>query len=543
VVNHKRICSLCHAVVPDEWDTEEHYGTCPECKRLAKFIIKNKELRQIEKENEKKEEKERERNSIDLLLETYNVFEETKSGTIKIKCVPLAKLIIEESNFHFHTIEDSDTGKQEIFFYEDGYYHKGGENRIKELVDYYLDSNSSITRKNEVVDYIKHQSCSKRRDLEPPTNLINLKNGIYNIDTDKLESHNPDYYFLQQLPFNYNKKADCPNIKKFFEEVLYKKDLPLMQEVFGFLLYRNYFLHKAILFLGGGRNGKGTTINLMSKFVGYNNYSTVELHQLIENRFAKINLYGKLANFGAETSAKALNETGIFKNLTGGEPIYAEPKGRGGFSFTNYAKLIFNANHMPYAKYDKSFAFFQRWLVIVFPETFEIGGKKTNPRILEKLVTDDELSGLFNWAIVGLKRIIKNWNFSQHFEEDEVGERFEKLAYPEYRFIDDYLELIEDIQIEKEDVYKKYEKWARERAYPVITPTSFTRALKKHLYNKERKSLRVDVSTFRKNGKVVKSYKNVNWKYDKINEIDSQQKIGEFIPAELKLKHLEEKYK
>jgi len=36
-----------------------------------------------------------------------------------------------------------------------------------------------------------------------------------------------------------------------------------MFELFGFLLYKNYFIEKGVMFIGDGRNGKGKTINLM----------------------------------------------------------------------------------------------------------------------------------------------------------------------------------------------------------------------------------------------------------------------------------------
>ena len=483
--------------------------------------------------------KEEEKNVMkNKLLDTYGVFEYSDRGDIKsINHVNLAKLIMMEHDYHFITIEDAETGKQEIYYYKNGMYYHGGENRIKSLVDFYLDNYTSIHRKNEVIDFIRNSNCVNRRNLEPPLNLINMANGIYDIDKDELIPHTPKYHFLNQIPVKYDKDAKCPNIMKFFKQVLYEKYIPVMQELFGYLLYRDYFLHKAFLFLGGGRNGKGTVIQLMSAFLGDGNYSTRKLHSLVEDKFAKASLYGKLANLGAEVSAKALVDTGDFKNLTGGEPITGERKFYGAFNFKNYAKLIFNANQMPYVKYDKSFAFFQRWIVFPFPETFAADDPNTDPFIIKKLTTEEELSGLFNWAIVGLKRLLKNCKFTKvDFEgEDNDEERFEMLAKTEKQFILERLDYLEGNHLPKDEVYGKYVNWANQRMYPRLTMTSFTRAIKKYIKG-------VDVSRVRIGKQRVMVYTNIAWKPEYDDGFQPHSPLTNFIPKDEKTAHVEKEY-
>ena len=244
-------------------------------------------------------------------------------------------------------MEDRDTGKREIYYYNGGNYFGGGENKIKETVDRFLDDISSIHHKNETVDYIKHLNPVDRKDIEPPANLINFENGIYDLKSEKLIPHDPKYFFLNKIPINYNPKAVCPEIKKFFGEVLYDEYVPVMQEMFGYTFYRDYKYHKAFLLYGGGRNGKSTSINLLKKFLGPSNVTARNLNDLMENRFSKADLYGKLANVGAEISGGALKDTSDFKHLTGDDTITGERKFFGSFTFENYAKLIFNANYIP----------------------------------------------------------------------------------------------------------------------------------------------------------------------------------------------------
>ena len=379
-----------------------------------------------------------------------------------------------------------------------------GEMKIKHLVNYYLENMTSEHRKSEVVGYIKDQRMMHRRKIDAPKNLINLKNGIFDIDTNELKPHSPDYYFLSQLPIEYKANADCPKIKEFFIEIFpdkYSEYIAVMQEMFGFCLYREYFLHVAFMLYGKGRNGKGVTINLLRLLLGEHNYSTRSLNSLTGDKFAKAELYGKLANLGAEISDQAIKDWGTFKNLTGGEPISGEKKFMGGFNFLNHAKLVFNVNKIPYSK-DKSYGFFERWIIPVFSQTYPRGEAKTNPNLIHILSTQEEMSGLFNWAILGLRRLLKNNNFSYHEDADELGDRYEILARPEKGFISEHYEYSEGDKLSKDEVYDRYYKWADKNRYAILMKGSFTRQLVYYL-----KGCKIGNMTM--SGKRVKAYINI----------------------------------
>ena len=401
-------------------------------------------------------------------LERYEAVSYDEHGNKKSIFPPkLARLLIEEYDYHFTTIIDESTGKEDIFFYENGYYNSRGRDKIRQLVNYYLEERSSEYYKKEVIGFIGDLNHIDRADLEPPTNLINVKNGILNIDTMELSPHTPDYYFINQIPINYNPDAACPLFDKFLEDVVYEDHIPLMQEILGFILYRKYFLNVAFLFVGGGRNGKGVLINVIRSLVGRNNYSTKSLHDLTENRFSTSNLYGKLVNVGAEVSDKEIGDTATFKNLTGNEPISAEIKHGASFSFKNYAKLIFNANRIPYSR-DHSFAFKQRWVVVPFPKTFARGDEKTDPLLEDKLTCESELEGVLNWAIAGLKRLLQKYDFTY-----EAADQYEEMINPEKTYINNHLEIMYDSKLPKDRVYEEYVLWCHKNKYQVVTEKIF----------------------------------------------------------------------
>lgn len=454
------------------------------------------------------------------LLEEHEVFVKDEKGikTGKVNNIRLARAIM-SLGYHLKRIYDEKTGQDEIIFYKSGYYHLGGEEIVRGETDELLGDKATDHRRTEALKHVRYKLGNRldRNKLEPDVKYINCNNGIYNIETEKLIPHSPEFYFINKLPINYKKDAKCPKIGKFFSEVLYSEDIPLIEEIGGDILHREKTQHVAFVFLGGGRNGKGVMVNLFSEMLGTENYSTRNLQEFLSDRFAKGDLYGKMANFGSEVSSKYIDDSADLKHITGGEPITGERKYKGTFPFNPYSTMIFNANQLPPHK-DKTFAFYQRWIIIPFPYTFARGDEKTNPNLLKELTTPDELSGLLNLWIKGLKRLMKKNNFS-YVDNDEIP-KYEKYAYPEYNYIETYLENVSDIFLPTDEVYNNYCNWAKENKFQIQTKTTFTRKIKSKLNDPK-----VETGAKKVHGVSKRCYINVNWKIDKNGK---EKKLDEY---------------
>jgi len=388
----------------------------------------------------------------------------------------LGELILNEYDYNFITMNDT----KEIFYYNNGKYHSKGENGIRKIGEDYMEDLSSKHAKNEVVDHIRDKNYQSREIFTTPVHLINMENGVFNLRTKKLMPHNPNYFFINEIPVKYNPDAKCPKIMKFLSEVAKEKDIPVIQEFTGYLLYRNYIFHKALLLLGGGKNGKSVLINLLKTFVGKKNTSDKELQALANDKFASSKLYGKLLNAAADISAAALNQTGKFKALVGNDTIDAEKKFQDSFSFTNYAKMIFSANMLPVTN-DDSYAFYRRLIILNFDEIFE--GKNCDSNILKKLTTPEELSGMFNWALEGLFPLLKNEDFTYETPVEKIREQYKLRSDPVYAFAQKFLSTDTTGYLLKADVYGEYVKWSKEEDLPVTASNMFSQDLAKHLPN------------------------------------------------------------
>ena len=105
-------------------------------------------------------------------------------------------------------------------------------------------------------------------------------------------------------------------------------------EVVGYLLMNGNPLHRAFLLVGAGRNGKSTFLRLVEHLLGRADCSSVPLQKLGDgHRFASAEMFMKSANVCGDLAATHLKDTSTFKQVTGGDPVFAERKIRDPFEF------------------------------------------------------------------------------------------------------------------------------------------------------------------------------------------------------------------
>ncbi len=338
------------------------------------------------------------------------------------------ELIVKDilSNNYIYTTRDDE--HSEMWIYEEGIYVENAKTRIQEHVRKIMGDLYTTTFCNLIIDKIKSDTYIKQEDFfkEEKPHLIAVKNGILNLKTKELKNFDSKYFFFNKMPIKYDPTKKCPHILKFFDSLFKNKDeINIIQEIFGFLPYREYFLEKSLMFLGNGRNGKGKTMELMKMFLAIENCGEISLESMEDDIFSIGELFKKQANLCGDLSKTSLKNTGFFKKLTGRDMIMAPRKFKTRVSFTNYAKMIFSANELP-RTHDISIGFWSRWIILDFPYTFltkeEINNikseeekefvKERDPNIIETITNDDEFSGLLNWALDGLQRLLKNKSFS-----------------------------------------------------------------------------------------------------------------------------------
>jgi P4 family phage/plasmid primase-like protien len=249
----------------------------------------------------------------------------------------------------------------------------------------------------------------------------------------------------------------------------------MIQEKFGEALWEDYPSKKATMLVGDGDNGKSTLIHVLKNLLGLSNISARHLFELEINRFAKADLYGKLANLYADLPDSALKTVGIFKMLTGGDPITAEHKFKNAFTFINFAKLWFSCNKVPEV-YEDTSAYFSRWDMITFPNTFS--GSKANRDLKKELTTDLELSGVLNFALDGLSRLRENgWTFSNSRSTEELRDEYIRKSSPIHAFVIDCTTVKPGARTVKKQLFQAFVDYCTLHHLPIVSQNTFFQRL------------------------------------------------------------------
>lgn len=349
------------------------------------------------------------------------------------------------SRFIFKTLEDS----QDILWYDEskGVYQFGGEIKIKqELENIYNEELGLFEDKprtnllteadrNELVARIKWNTIIGRKELEHNDDLIiNMQNGLFNLETRELLSHTPDYVSIKQLPIIYDPKASWVPIIKFLNWVQNTEGVKTLMKMFGYILMvHSTKYQKAFFLVGKGDNGKSVVTNLCETFVGEDNCSSIKLHDLKNDRFMVARMYGKIINTYADLPATSLQDVGLFKALVSGDKITAQNKHGPLFEFRNRAKMIYSGNNIPLSDGEDELAYFKRWVIITFERIFK--GDKQDRDLIKKLTTPENLSGLFNLALVGLD-LLEREGF-QDVPIQYIREEYDRKSVSFQRFVTD----------------------------------------------------------------------------------------------------------
>lgn len=321
--------------------------------------------------------------------------------------------------------------------------------------------------------------------------LINLQNGTFAISPDSttLRNFRPEDFITYQLPFEYNAQAQAPIFEKYLNRVLPDIDRQkVLAEYMGFVFIRHgsdaIKEEKALVLYGTGANGKSVFFEVINALLGKENVSSFSLQSLTnETGYQRAEIATKLLNYASELNSKL--ESNAFKLLVSGEPIEARsPYGRP-FTMTNYAKLIFNCNELP-KDVEHTTAFFRRWLIVPFDET--IPTNEQDKQLHQKII-QSELSGVFNWVLEGLKRLLEQKRFTHCDAAQQAIDKYKKEADPVKLFLEDngYERSTTDYTTLKE-LYAAFKSYCNENGYRQLTNRTFSTRLQSDGFEVQRKT-------------------------------------------------------
>jgi putative DNA primase/helicase len=340
-----------------------------------------------------------------------------------------------------------------LYRYVRGVYRPDGEDWAKQQCRFLLGERFKQMHLNETISWLKAEPCSI--PAQPDRSVVNCRNGLLDWASGQLRPHSPDEVFLHQIPAEWNPEASCPVIERFLEEALPAQAVPFVHEVFGYALYPGNPFKKAVMLYGTRDTGKGTLLNLLTAFVGAENCSFEPLQSLADNRFRAAELHGKLANVCGDIDARAVQQTDLFKMITGNDMLSVERKYEHPFQFVAYALLVFSANQIP-GTADQSEAYLQRWLFLPLDHHVPKGQQDT--KLEQKMATDGELSGLLVHCVEGLRRLMDRGRFDPPAAVEEASDEARVSMDNIRRFVEESCQL-GDGKVVRKELHGAYKYW------------------------------------------------------------------------------------
>ena len=314
----------------------------------------------------------------------------------------------------------------------------------------------------EIVKRLPWDSCIRciPDDFNSYPEMVNLGNGVFNLETSELLPHDASFRFTYQVQAEYleNSKLVCPTFDRFCKTSLEGDEdkRTLLLEFIGYVCLDTNDGKCALFLKGQPNSGKSVISSFIAKLFDAELVSNIPLHQL-GDRFFRAELFGKKLNVAGEIAGRNLNDISIFKSITGNDRIAGEFKGQNPFYFTPRCKLLFSGNTLPVTtETDTTAAFVNRIRVLLFNTS--VPSEEQDKRLLDKLW--EERNAIITLALRAVQDLAKrNFEFSLPKDSKEFLASFSVRGNIIQGFLDECCILGPGERVFNVDLYKALETY------------------------------------------------------------------------------------
>ena len=333
--------------------------------------------------------------------------------------------------------------------------------------------------------------------------LISLKNGLFHLKDYLVLPHSLGFFTPNSLPFVYSQASECPQWMKFLSSVWEddQESIDCLQEIFGYILSGDTRQQKFFNIIGPRRSGKGTINKILVALLGQHNTVAPQLEELCDT-FGLQPWLGKLLASFTDARAPERNRSAVVSQLlriVGGDTVTVNRKNKESWSGYLPTRIMIYSNEVLQLT-ENSNALTGRMLVLKMTKSFYDHEDTDLSVKLEK-----ELSGIFNWAMEGLKRrLARGGHFVQTQSGRSLLELMAELGNPIQTFVEDALEFDATGVVSKDDVFTCYKRWAVKKSILPGTELAFKR---RFLAATQEQRILVDVD--RSNGNRTHIYRGI----------------------------------
>jgi len=325
-----------------------------------------------------------------------------------------------------------------------------------------------------------------KNDFDKDLYIFNCQNGTLNLQTFEFKPHSPNDLVSKISNVTYDETATSPRFDQFINDVMMNniEKITYLQKILGYALTGDTRLETCFILYGATtRNGKSTLMETFAYMLG--NTNGYALNMKPETLAQKQNQdsrqsSGDIARLDgcrflnvSEPPKRMIFDVPLVKALLGRDTITARHLYERDFEFVPVFKLFINTNTLPIITDDTLFSS-NRLNVITFDKHFS--PSEQDRTLKDTLKKRENISGLFNWCIEGLKKFYK---------EDAEPPRAIIESTDEYRKNSDKIgNFINECLIESaanskaKDIYDAYQVWCKSNGYGAENKGNFFAELK-----------------------------------------------------------------
>lgn len=326
----------------------------------------------------------------------------------------------------------------------------------------------------------------ERQDFDRHKYLLNVENGIVDLQTGKLQPHDRELGLTKITNVSFDEKAKCPEWLNFLEQIFQgdKELIEYMQRLIGYSLTGEITEQIMVFMIGGGSNGKSTFINTIKDLMGEYGKQAKSDTFIKKKETGANNDIARLV--GARFVSAIESEDGeqlsesFVKQITGGEPVLARFLRQEYFEFVPEFKVFFTTNHKPVIK-GVDEGIWRR--VRLVPFNLQLPKEKRDKKLPEKLSL--EMSGILNWAIEGCLKWQQSGLNDPAIVMKATGDYKEEMDIlgP---FLFERCYIAENQKISAKELYEVYSNWCFQNGEFALKNRAFYRALETKGLKKER---------------------------------------------------------
>lgn len=315
---------------------------------------------------------------------------------------------------------------ERLYMWRGSCYRYVNDNTAKSTIKLVLRDDLNIPNSDVVIGKVLSLlkiEAAIQANVENASGLVAVRNGVVDLNTLTPILASPTYRNTHFLDVEWPSDTNCPVFSATLQFMSGgdQEWVKRILEVIGYLLTADYTVKRFVVFQGPGDCGKSVLGNLIASFFSDDDVAALADHQF-GNRFslsaianAHFSVCMDLPDGVLESKAVS-----ILKQITGGDRVAIEAKGKDIFSDHIRCKVLFGTNN-PIRLKRKDEAFANRLLLVPF--YYSVPEEQRDHSLLDKLM--QERPAILYHALAAYREVVKRgYKFTG---EDRFGFRVDDI--------------------------------------------------------------------------------------------------------------------